>query len=301
VSVVRVRPAQMPGIRDGFARAGRELSRLKSTRRWDIDPELADFFDSMPRLADAEMFLASPDATTLAVEAAHDMQWFDPATRPSEAGLMVFARHLPLVTVERHPTAPYRSAAPCILTWVPSPSRHGEVHAALFSRCDDVVLKDGRTCPPNAVTGEWELSMCALVDPEVIDLGELARSDAASAVILSLIAATWSLMQTPSMTQVKDAPPPTARKARKAASKQSSSPVRLVTLRAPGDHPEHAEKTESTSKRTYTHRWPVRPHPRQQRCGPKLGEVKTTWIPGYIKGPRDAPLRERPVVYVWRG
>ena len=214
---------------------------------------------------------------------------------------MVFARHLPLVTVERHPTAPYRSAAPCILTWVPSPSRHGEVHAALFSRCDDVVLKDGRTCPPNAVTGEWELSMCALVDPEVIDLGELARSDAASAGILSLIDAIWSLMQTPSMTQVKDAPPPTARKSRKAASEQSSSPVRLVTLRAPDDLPEHAEKTESTSKRTYTHRWPVRPHPRQQRCGPKLGQVKTTWIPGYIKGPRDAPLRERPVVYVWRG
>jgi len=39
----------------------------------------------------------------------------------------------------------------------------------------------------------------------------------------------------------------------------------------------------------------------QRRCGPKLGQVKTTWIPGYIKGPRDAPLRERPVVYVWRG
>ncbi len=41
------------------------------------------------------------------------------------------------------------------------------------------------------------------------------------------------------------------------------------------------------------YQWLVRGHFRNQRCGPKLTNVRRTWVPPYWKGPLDAPVLQR--------
>lgn len=74
--------------------------------------------------------------------------------------------------------------------------------------------------------------------------------------------------------------------------------VSLVELRHLVNGPD-TEGPSAHSNRTYTHRWWVDGHWRQQACGPGWQQHKPRWIAPHIRGPEDKPLAaER--VNVWR-
>lgn len=45
--------------------------------------------------------------------------------------------------------------------------------------------------------------------------------------------------------------------------------------------------------RTYTHRWMVRGHSRNQPHGPNRSKRSVRWMPSYIKGPAGTPPRKK--------
>lgn len=64
------------------------------------------------------------------------------------------------------------------------------------------------------------------------------------------------------------------------------STVTIVDLRARAATPDRPAE----SGRTYTHRFPVSGHWRQQACGPNHSQRKPRYIGDYIKGPQGTPL-----------
>jgi hypothetical protein len=85
--------------------------------------------------------------------------------------------------------------------------------------------------------------------------------------------------------------------ARKDAKRGRSANVTVISLHAP-KHVATGDADESG--RVYTHRWMVRGHWRNQPHGPNRSRRSVRWIPSYIKGPADKPLKETERVWAWR-
>lgn len=112
----------------------------------------------------------------------------------------------------------------------------------------------------------------------------------------AILAAMWSLSQTPTVADVSTHTPTTGPKIKGQRRRQAPSPIKIVELR----QMRHENVTHNSSGRRYTHRWLVRGHWRDQACGPGLKERRRVWVPAYTKGPADAPLIEKETVFAWR-
>jgi hypothetical protein len=127
-------------------------------------------------------------------------------------------------------------------------------------------------------------------------------SDDAHASIVEdrrILAAMWQLSSQPNITDTTDAEPDRATQRRLSRRGHAVPPVRIVNLAA--RHGAHrTESEESEGGRTYTRRWIVEGHWRQQACGPQWSQRRPTYIPAHVKGPTDAPLVTREAVKVWR-
>lgn len=74
--------------------------------------------------------------------------------------------------------------------------------------------------------------------------------------------------------------------------------VQVIALRRSYREPSGVETPRGEGgSREYSCRWIVGGHPRLQKCGPGLKDVKLIWIDPYPKGPEGKPLRVRKRVY----
>lgn len=73
--------------------------------------------------------------------------------------------------------------------------------------------------------------------------------------------------------------------------------VRVVELRRAQRRPGQAHNEREVE---WSCQWLVRGHWRQQPVGPKLSQVRPTWIAPYAKGPEDAPIRADATVFAVR-
>lgn len=112
----------------------------------------------------------------------------------------------------------------------------------------------------------------------------------------AILAAMWSLSQTPTVAELSTHTPATGPKIKGQRRRQAPSPIKVVELR----QMKHQTVTHSSSGRQYTHRWIVRGHWRDQACGPGLKQRRRTWVPAYTKGPDGAPLLEKETVFAWK-
>lgn len=297
---LRFRPADLPGVAAAITRICAEASRLAPCV--DIpagDPQLVMVQTLADRLPHGRLFHVSEPMTRLAVAAAHQFAVFDPETRPSRDGVLAFAVPLPRATPSDlaggvDTEADYASCAPSVLTW--ATSDNNDLHVGVWSRLADVEELPG--APPRFFVRDFELVVqLVYAGTTLYPVDDLAAVSPGSVPLTSLVGACWSLMTSPAMTTSRERlPPKRARKGRRAAAR--NRPVVVIDLADAHHGP--AVKPESPSSRTYSHRWWVDPYPRQQRYGPGLSKVKTTWVAGHIKGPDGAPLVERPRVFVWR-
>jgi hypothetical protein len=112
---------------------------------------------------------------------------------------------------------------------------------------------------------------------------------------LSLLLATWMLMRQPITSITRGSMPPRVRKEiRKRGRIRGDVSVINLRRRAPSDHP---PADGEPVRREYHYRWTVKGHWRLQPCGPGRAEREWIYIFAHVKGPADAPLKQRARVY----
>jgi hypothetical protein len=236
---------------------------------------------------ESELFWVTRDMTRVAMDASTDIPpWVPATTIPARTGLLVWAEPLPRLCWYGAKALPMVTAD--AVQWVRT---EGFVDIDILTRTDQLVAeghldKPGRRGPFVKVRGV------------VLRADEPARVDqyvpAAEPGLIAALGATWTLMQIPTVAtprQVTGA----GGSGRQWQNEQRT--VSIIDLR----RLEHRDTgTTDSAGRAYRHRWYVRGHWREQAHGPRQALRRSTWIPGYIKGPPGAPLLELERVNVWR-
>jgi hypothetical protein len=107
------------------------------------------------------------------------------------------------------------------------------------------------------------------------------------------LSALWNLSASPGV--LAQTPGIVSNAQRKRAERRGSDTAyRRLSVRTTGprDNSSHSGNVD------WSHRWIVRPHWRQQACGPGRLERRSIWIQAHVKGPEDKPLDLRPGVRV---
>lgn len=262
-------------------------------------------------LRTAELYWVARDMVDVVLDAAASLpEWTPVAALPAPTGMLCWAKSAGTVpagtpipeAVEaglNDPAYMPQRLTPDVATIIDVPwdgvwwwSRpDGSLQLVPFSRAEQnaEVLRLAHTTSP--VWGAQTI----MVKPDVPRTDEANGSETAHPFI-SAVGAAWLLMAQanvaetrtigpppPAGPQPADAPddhPPAARPARE------PSTVTIVELRP------RAAGSESVGEpaRTYTHRFPVSGHWRQQAWGPNHSWRKPKYIGDYIKGPKGAPL-----------
>lgn len=257
------------------------------------------------QLQQADLFWVTRDMAQMAMDGALDVPVLSWTDRPALNGLLGFGDALPPIEAplvlhgDQEPTRV--SAAVAGLAWRTMPDGRIEVdvlcHPAALGR---------RSISPNPPRHLVPLVTAKPQAALPIDLDELAAGqildefgqpgDTAILSILSLLAACWTMMMTPTVAQRRSLDGRTGIGA--TPQTPASESVTIIDLR-PLRHIE-MDRDETTGRRL-TVRHLVRGHWTNQAYGPDRALRRLQWIAPYIKGPADAPLKvSEDRVMVWR-
>lgn len=106
----------------------------------------------------------------------------------------------------------------------------------------------------------------------------------------------WALATEPRVTTSTQLPVRPVERRRAARAGWPISPIVTIDLRRPATSSGGSQEGD----RSYSHRWIVRGHWRQQPVGPGGTQRRPTYIAPHIKGPGDKPLVVKPTVGVLR-
>jgi hypothetical protein len=144
-----------------------------------------------------------------------------------------------------------------------------------------------------------------LLDPRVPRTDETQRTEHAHPFV-SAAGAAWLLMAQANVTETRtigpapqpqSPPPANADSEVPTASRNDPPPVTIIELRAKPNSP---DREVGDPGRTYSHRWQVSGHWRQQPCGPNSSLRQPRYITEYVKGPEGTPLITKERVHVLR-
>lgn len=121
--------------------------------------------------------------------------------------------------------------------------------------------------------------------------------DTAAAALATRLLTTWLLMSQPLLSDRTHLP---ADRDVARAYKRQKRPVPDVTLVDLRHVKKPTDPDAEPTIRTYSSRWVVRGHWRNQAYGPAHSLRRPVFIPSYVKGPDEAPLRLTEHVNVWR-
>lgn len=314
-------PYAVPGIRDNLvrglaqasqhtagkaavARAAGRLANADSLQA-GVDRNLAD----CDALDTAALFWVSADMADVALDASRDIPRLDADAPPADAGLMLFESPLPdyrttsmgglrlrdPATFEPH-LHDYTAPVPVDgIMWRPAGGHFQVAPLVRTERLPDPLFAAHLAVTPfTTVTlplpADFTAQRAAL-SPE----GVASESD--SFGLVAFLAAAWHLMAAPNIAEAVDVEPRTGtRRAADVTAPLEPSLVRVIearpmrTVRATGE----------SSGRTYTHRWVVRGHWRDQPYGAGRKLRRTQWVESYLKGPEGAPIKRHDIVRAWR-
>lgn len=315
--------AGLPWVRDQLAtaflqQAAHDRAQADSATGEHRDSLMADVHANTllaDRLGAATLWWVSRDMGHAALDASRDIPLLTDQDCPADTGIVAYAHPLPpLNTAEVGTfTATARDGTRTTLTEAPVDAlawtRHGnqlEVRAlTLTRRLPGLIHAPAPVQQFLTIGGTLPIDFEALTTGNQTHPADDARPGSTPVqpgspinALLSLLAATWILAQTPTVasTRTIDKPVHTPTQPRPPAAPDQW--VTLIDLRAP----QHITTTEKpdTPTRQYTQRWIVRGHWRQQAHGPGRTQRRATWIPSHIKGPPGAPLKTTEHVYIWR-
>lgn len=129
-------------------------------------------------------------------------------------------------------------------------------------------------------------------NPELVIL-----SEADGAKVGAFIHVAWAIVNTPLEREVTATTVATQRISVGKKRKARNYDVSVIDIRPPVRRHSIPNGSDPVER---DHRWTVRPHWRNQACGPERSLRRRIWIDGYIAGPEDKPLKYRPKVNVLR-
>lgn len=244
----------------------------------------------------SDFFWITEAMTRVALDASTDMPGFVPeAEAPAPAGLMAFETSLPIITAPRPLLADDGTevtAAPVdAIRWYKGP---GSFHFEFLCRAENFGPHLLDPVAPLQELHGVRVESTSLIFDEMNDSGVQVG-------LLALIGAAWHLMQQPTVAtpQPRAAGTGTPRGPRQPGERPSAV-VTTVDLRTMRFVDTDRETDPDDTGRTYTHRWVVRGHWRNQAHGKDRARRRLQWVPSYIKGPEGAPLMASEKVMVWR-
>ncbi|GAB3283439.1 hypothetical protein GCM10027449_26450 [Sinomonas notoginsengisoli] len=241
-------------------------------------------------LGAAEMYWAGSDMAALALDAAADVPDFNPAADlPTPNGFMVL-----------------QEALPGLQTWVKD-EEGNEYEAELAVDLIGWTTVGAETVIQSFAHGDRVPNPHRFFEPVWFHRGPadaLYPLDTEEAVprtvrLMSFLAAAALLMASPGVADRAVLTPKT-KAARKDAKRGRSQHVTVISLHAPKHVDTEPAGDGAEGGRTYTHRWLVLGHWRNQPHGPGRSKRSVRWIPSYIKGAAGAPLKETERVWAWR-
>lgn len=245
-------------------------------------------------LRDAEMYWVARDMVDVARDAAGTLpEWTPDIAAPCRNGLLCWAK--PAGTVPYGPAKMATTAVPWdgVWWWTRPDGRLQVSPASRFVQRPELLE------PYQVSTPLWA-AHTIVVDPARPRTEEVNGAEDMHPFV-SVVGAAWLLMGQPGVTEtrsIQDRPAsdwPVG--ARPSLSASTTPAVTIVELRRPIRGPHDAPAQESA--RSFSRRWWVGGHWRQQACGPHLGQRRPTWIAPHVKGPPGTPLTTDKV-YLWR-
>lgn len=251
---------------------------------------------------ECELFWVTSDMAHLAQAASETLpEWTAAAVIPSHDGVLIWDSHdLPKLTAMLHGQV-RPEVAVCGATWHVQDGQLWVV--ALFQVSE---IRKALTALANL--GGPNLGVVPVASPVLpgatvypIDMTEIQDAGAIGGPggpIMALLVSTWLMMSQPTVATAQKLTPKGQAYHRAKARDLPIPSVRLVDLRTVR-HPSEPSDDEQEA-RSYTRRWLVRGHWRQQACGPRRSQRKPVWIAPYVKGPEGTPLVVGEHVNVWR-
>lgn len=277
-------PAHLRALEEHVMRGGPEVTE----RERRIIAGIQESRDFQTKIQLGELYWVTGPMTTLALSASTTMPPFVvDQEMPCPNGLIAYANGLPPLP---HPGGQDGATQVRLMTWVRSGDR---VHVQTYAGGDDAP-DDARQRWQSAGLGALRWYTVATTG---LDVGQEVDEDSLTfteRACVFLLAATWHLMQMPTLAEAR---PYQTGGGKKLREQQRRSPVQLIDLRRLAERNVAADG----SGRLYTHRFYVQEHWRRQPYGPGNSLTRLQLIPPHIKGPAGAPLlptRER--VNVWR-
>lgn len=248
---------------------------------------VADLDWANDQVADAPLYWVTPEMTVAAWDASIDLpDWTPAGAAPSDSGLLLWARPLPPIPPEQ--TAQHEDPYPGTqISGVLWSIQHGYLQLLVIARTQHLPENE-RAAISEQITPIADMSPRPAKQPIGLD------DHALDAGFIAVIGATWLLMQQPAVGSTHTI------NGAGGSGRSWTREERHVTLVDLKRLTEHQTPAADPTGRTYTHRWIVRGHWRQQAHGPGRTLRRPTWVPSHIKGPADAPLLEKDTVWVWR-
>lgn len=270
-------------------------------RRERIQAKLAAEMEIMKAESDAlrqaEMFWVARDMVDVALHAARTLpEWTPAVAAPAPNGLLCWARPAGSVPYGPKQTSTTHVPWDAVWWWVRPGGMMQLVSASRFTKQQDLIAQFQVSTPV------WAANTIVINPNE--SRTEEANGTEDSHPFVSVVGAAWLLIAQANVAETRTigsqpqlrsqtrtdipAPPP-----------REPSTVTIVELRArPAAH--GRESDPAAPERTYTHRWPVEGHWRQQPYGPNNSQRKPKYITDYVKGPAGAPLINKERVHVLR-
>jgi hypothetical protein len=312
-----LRPVRLPTIRDnlrtGLAADTQPDLALFDTLKWESPPW------QPPAMRAAELYwvakpmsaLVESAMTTLPAEDRDRTLW------PSGCGFLVYEAAFQVPHDDTYETRIGGTYPVRALQWAPMAEG---INIATFTDLDPFsrdVAADAAMADPRRKFGdvaerrdeeEWmrthvQRLLLNRYKGALVPIGSASYSftnppqDTAAASLAARLLTTWLLMSQP-MLSARTRLPADRDVAR--AYRRQNRPVPDVTLIDLRHVKTAIDPDAEHATRTYSHRWVVRGHWRNQAYGPGRSLRRPLFIPSYVKGPDEAPLKLSEHVNVWR-
>lgn len=287
-----MRPSALPKVREQVLR--HLTDPASALRAGSGDHNQAGLEAEASRLRVAELFWVAEDMAALAMSAGTQLaaaRWAT-ADRPAPAGLMLFDGGLGSVGYQGM-NVPIEA-----VTWGPA---GGQLaiglwlrRALLAERIAAVATLVEKDVPPLIPIRSYRLPIGAEAAPFA------ALEGGVPVAVISALAASWLLMQQPTLVERRPEQPDKATARAYGRRQQPVPQVSIVDLRRAWAPDQREESGEDSAGRRYRNRWVVQGHWRDQPHGPERALRRRQWIPAYIKGPDGAPILATERVNVWR-
>lgn len=286
-----IRPRDLPKRRNQLLQHLTDSSSALS--RVSGPPEGQSLDDVVRQVRAAELYWVAADMAALAMsagESLNEARW-GPDVRPAPCGLALFDGGIgsypkPLRGVDLPVDA---------CSWGPAVGGCLVVFYSTRRR----VMEAGATADPATLPPLIPYASTVLPVGGPVPLDEAAARDDVPVPVIAALAASWLLMQQPTLAERASVRPDKSTRATTQRLGMGDPEVSVVDLRRlyrPDDREEDGEE----GGRRFRHRWVVSGHWRDQAYGPDRALRRQTWIAAYVKGPDGAPLLATERVNVWR-